>query len=150
LGGLVFEDASGITWSSAVGNETGVKLLHAEAEEMKRLQHDNAEAFANKIQDALWQDLLQVKFRLKMDEYQGTLRPKISVIQAEPAKYVECGKKALAKLEKLFPHCNAEAQAAVKDLVNVWKNNQYADVKGKAVFGSEYHDDMSRLLVATC
>jgi replication factor A1 len=150
LGGLVFEDASGITWSSAVGNETGVKLLHAEAEEMKRLQHDNAEAFANKIQDALWQDLLQVKFRLKMEEYQGALRPKVQVIQAEPAKYVECGKKALAKLEKLFPHCNAEAQAAVKNLVSAWKNTQYADVKGKAVFGSEYHDDMSRLLVATC
>lgn len=150
LGGLVFEDASGITWSSAVGNETGVKLLRAEAEEMKRLQHDNAEAFANKVQDALWQDLLQVKFRLKMEEYQGALRPKVQVIQAEPAKYVECGKKALAKLEKLFPHCNAEAQAAVKNLVSAWKNTQYPDVKGKAVFGSEYHDDMSRLLVATC
>merc|ERR1712216_466038 len=37
LGGLVFEDHSGHAWSSAVGNDSGVKLLHAEAEEMKRL-----------------------------------------------------------------------------------------------------------------
>jgi replication factor A1 len=150
LGGLVFEDHTGLVWSSSVGNDSGIKLLHAEPEEMKRLQYDDQEAFSTKIQDALWEDLLQVKIRVKMEEYQGQLRPKSQVLQATPAKYVDCGKKALADLAKLYQHCNPAAQAAVKDLVSAWKNNPTPDVKGKAVFSTAWHDDMSRLLIATC
>jgi replication factor A1 len=144
LGGLVFEDHTSLAWSSAVGNDTGVKLLHAEAEEMKRLQPNEPEAFANKIQDALWRDLLQVKFRLKMEEYQGVSKAKVQVIQATPAKYVDCGKKALADLAKIFQSCNPEAQAAVKNLVSAWKN-ETPKVKGKEIFSREWHDEMSRL-----
>jgi len=149
LGGLVFEDASGLTWSSAVG-DSGIKLLHAEAAEMKRLQNNDREELANKINSALWQDLLQVKFRVKMEEYQGVLRAKNQVIQATPAKYAECGKKALADLSKIYAHCSAEAQTAVKELVAAWKEKKYPEVKGKDVFNNDWHDDMSRLLAATC
>jgi len=85
-----------------------------------------------------------------MEEYQGQSRPKVQVIQAEPAKYVDSGKKALADLAKLFQHCNPAAQAAVKDLVSAWKEQKTPKVKGKDVFSNDWHDDMSRLLAATC
>jgi hypothetical protein len=150
LGGIVFEDATGLVWTSAVGNESGVKLLRAEAEEMKRLQNNDPEGFAGKINAALWQDLLQVKFRVKMEDYQGVARAKAQVIQATPAKYVDCGKRALADLSKIYAQCPPEAQAAVKELLAAWKEAKYPMVKGKAVFSTEWHDDMSRLLVATC
>jgi replication factor A1 len=150
LNGLTFEDHTGLVWSKAVGNESGVKLLKVEAEEMKRLQHNEPEAFSGKIQDALWQDLMQVKFRVKNEEYQGQIRASASVLQATPAKYVECGKKTLADLAKLYPHCNPEAQAAVKELLSAWQNKSTPMVKDKNVFSSEWHDGMSRLLLATC
>jgi replication factor A1 len=150
LNGLLFEDASGMAWSSAVGNEPGVKLLKQEPEEMKRLQYSDPETFQSKIHDALWQDVLQVKFRLSTEEYQGVPRARAQVLQCTPAKYVDCGKKALADLAKIYSHCSPSAQAAVKDLVSAWKEKKDWTVKGKAVFNSEWHDEMSRLLVATC
>jgi hypothetical protein len=150
LGGLSFEDASGLVWSSAVGNEAGPKLLNADAEEMKRLQYTDPEGFASKINAALWTDLLQIKFRVKMEEYQGVQRAKAQVIQATPAKYVDCGKKALAELSNIYAHCPPEAQAAVKELLAAWKESKYPMVKGKAVFSTEWGDGMSRLLAATC
>jgi len=117
---------------------------------MGRLQNNDREELANKINSALWQDLLQVKFRVKMEEYQGVLRAKNQVIQATPAKYAECGKKALADLSKIYAHCSPEAQTAVKELVAAWKEKKYLEVKGKDVFNNDWHDDMSRLLAATC
>jgi hypothetical protein len=152
LGGLVFEDASGFTWSSSVGNETGVKLLNTEAEEMKRLQYTSPEEFSTKINDALYQDLLQVKFRVRMEEYQGVQKPKVQVIQATPAKYVDCGKVALEQLKKLYAQCPPTAQAAVKELVAAWKKEKDSPtmIKGKAVFSPDWHEDMSRLMAETC
>ena len=148
LGGLTFDDHTNYLWTSAVGNDTGVKILKAEAEEMKRLQYTDQEAFNSKIQEALWQDLYQVKFRVKMEEYQGVSKAKAQVIQATPAKYVDCGKKALADLAKLYQHCNPEAQAAVKELLRACKSTPM--VKDKQVFSTELNDGMARLLAATC
>jgi replication factor A1 len=150
LSGIVFEDPTGLVWSSAVGNESGVNLLKQDAAEMKRLQYTDPETFAGKINDALWQDVLQVKFRVKVEEYQGAAKAKAQVIQCTPAKYVDCGKKALADMAKIYSQCSPSAQAAVKDLVSAWKDKKDWTVKGKAVFSTEWHDDMSRLLVATC
>jgi replication factor A1 len=150
LGGLTMDDHTSFVWTSAVGNETGVKILKAEAEEMKRLQYTDQEAFNSKIQDALWEDLYQVKFRVKMEEYQGVSKAKAQVIQATPAKYVDCGKKALADLAKLYQQCSPEAQAAVKELLSAWQTKSTPMVKDKDVFSSEWHDGMSRLLAATC
>jgi hypothetical protein len=130
--------------------DAGTALLHADAEEMKRLQYTQPETFSNKIHDALWQDLLQIRFRVKMEEYQGVQRAKAQVIQATPARYGDCAKKSLAELEKLYQHCNPEAQAAVKELLSDWKNSKFSPVKGKAVFSSDWEGEMSRLLAATC
>merc|ERR1719159_857775 len=113
LNGLVFEDHTGLIWSKTVGNDTGMKLLRADPEEMKTLQPSNPDAFANKIQDALWQDLLQLKFRVKAEEYQGAVRGQNQVIQVTPAKYADCGKNALQELAKIYQHCSPAAQAAV-------------------------------------
>jgi replication factor A1 len=149
LGGLTFEDQSGHIWSSMVG-DAGTTLLHAEAEEMKRLQYTQPETFSNKIHDVLWQDLLQIRFRVKMEEYQGVQRAKNQVLQVTPAKYGDCAKKSLAQLANLFQHSNPEAQAAVKELLSDWKSSKFSPVKGKAVFSSDWEGDMSRLLAATC
>jgi len=91
-----------------------------------------------------------VKFRVKMEEYQGQSRARAQVLQATPAKYVDCGKKALADLAKLYQHCNPAAQAAVQNLVNAWKGGAEPKQKGRDIFSAEWHDGMSRLMVATC
>jgi len=121
LQGLMFEDHTGgkPVWASSLEESVCTTLLQKTAEEMKAL-HGNHEGMSQVTNRALFNTPYNLKLRVKGEEYQGNLRPRVTVQEAVPVNrdmYAAAGQAALANLANLYNGLPAETQESVKALL---------------------------------
>jgi replication factor A1 len=117
LTGLTFEDGTaGRQWASSLEDTVCSSFLGMSADEAKG-RHGQMDEVVNQ---KCFSTPYNLKFRLKVEEYQGDQRVKASVTDASPLStdlYASAGQSALKQMAELYNGLPADTQASVKALL---------------------------------
>jgi replication factor A1 len=93
-----FADVSDHIWATCF-QETGEQILGNDSETLGRIFSENADAFDALIKEALFKTYI-VKFKSKMETFNGENRLKATVMDLHPIKFAEYAKQLLAEIKE--------------------------------------------------